>query len=94
MKPIRLSAHAASYQAKRGFTVAEVEEAIRTSPWGPAELGRLDCRKDLPFNQDWNGRRYATKQVRPVFVDEPKEICHRADQNQPPIRASKPATLR
>lgn len=74
MKPIRLSAHAASYIARRGFTLAEVEEAVRTGSWGPAELGRLDCRKDFAFNQDWNGKRYATKQVRPVFVDEPREI--------------------
>jgi hypothetical protein len=27
MKPIRLSAHAVSYLSRRGFTVAEVEEA-------------------------------------------------------------------
>ena len=30
--------------------------------------------KDFPFAADWNGRTYATKQVRPVFVDEPNEI--------------------
>lgn len=32
-KPIRLSAHAQGYINQRGFTVAEVEDAIRTSPW-------------------------------------------------------------
>jgi len=37
-------------------------------------LGRLDCRKDLPFGRDWNGKIYATKQVRPVFVEEAGEI--------------------
>jgi hypothetical protein len=74
MKPIRLSAHARSYLRTRGFTAAEVEEAIRTSPWQPAELGRLECRKDFPYGRDWNGKLYATKQVRPVFVDEAAEI--------------------
>ena len=74
MKPIRLTKHAGGYLGSRGFTVAEVAEAIRTSAWSPAELGRLDCRKDFPFDADWNGTRYATKQVRPVFVDEPDEI--------------------
>jgi hypothetical protein len=74
MKPIRLSKHALSYTMKRGFTTAEVEEAIRTCPWTPAELGRLECRKDYPFNSVWNGNRYATKQVRPVFVEEATEI--------------------
>jgi hypothetical protein len=39
-----------------------------------AELGRLDCRKDFPFGQNWNGKIYATRQVRPVFVDEAEEL--------------------
>ena len=74
MKPIRFSQHALRYVSKRGFAVVEVEDAIRTSPWGPAELGRLDCRKDFPYNKDWNGKVFATKQVRPVFVEEAGEI--------------------
>jgi hypothetical protein len=74
MKPIRLSEHALRYRSKRGFTVAEVEETIRTSPWMSAELGRLDCRKDFPYTKEWNGQVYATKQVRPIFVEEAGEI--------------------
>ena len=74
MKPVRLSAHALSYSAKRGFTVAEVEEAIQSCPWQPAELGRLECTKTSPFNREWNGKAYATKQVRPIFVEEANEI--------------------
>ncbi len=74
MKPVRLSKHAQDYTTSRGFTAAEVEEAIRTSPWGAAELWRLDCRKDFRYGQDWNGRAYATKQVRPVFVEKAEEV--------------------
>jgi hypothetical protein len=74
MKPIQVSNHALRYTSKRGFAVAEVEDAIRTSPWSTAELGRLDCRKDFPYGKDWNGKVYATKQVRPVFVEEAGEI--------------------
>ena len=70
MKPIRLSAHALNYAERRGFTVAEVEEAIRSGSWEDAELGRKECRMDFPFGREWNGRRYATKQVRPVFAEE------------------------
>jgi hypothetical protein len=44
MKPIRLTKHASGYLGSRGFTSAEVEDAIRTAAWGPTELGRLDCR--------------------------------------------------
>ena len=74
MKPIRLSAHALSYSSKRGFTVEEVEDAIRSCPWETAELGRRHCRKNFPFNKDWNGKVYATKQVRPIFAEEPDEL--------------------
>ena len=74
MKPIRLSDHALRYMSKRGFTVAEVEEAVRTSPWNCTELNRLDCRKDFPHGKEWNGKTYRTKQVRPVFVEEAAEV--------------------
>ncbi len=74
MKPIRLSAHALGYTRSRGFTVAEVEDVIRTAPWHSVNQGRLECRKDFPFGQLWNGRMYATKRVRPIFVDNPTEI--------------------
>ena len=60
--------------SKRGFTIAEVEEAIRTVQWQRTELGRLDCRKDFPSGKEWNGKLYATRQVRPVFVEEAAEI--------------------
>lgn len=60
--------------AVRGVSGLEVVEAIRTAPWEPAERGRLECRQNRPFGSDWNGKRYATKQVRPIFVDEPGEI--------------------
>ncbi len=74
MKAIRFSKHALGYIASRGFTVAEVKDALRTSPWNTAELGRLECRKDFAFGREWNGKVYLTKQVRPVFADETEEI--------------------
>jgi hypothetical protein len=74
MKPIRLSNHALRYIGKRGFTVAEIEDAIQTSPWTPTEWGRLDCRKNFSYGKEWNGKVYATKQVRPIFVEETEEI--------------------
>ena len=74
MKLIRLSKHALVYTDKRGFTLAEVEDAIRTSPWMPAELGRLHCRKNFPYGKEWSGKAYKTKQVRPIFVEDAGEI--------------------
>jgi hypothetical protein len=71
MKPIRFSAHALSYMAKRGFTVAEVEDT--NTDW-PVGTGRMECRKAFPFNREWNKKLYATKEVRPIFVEEADEI--------------------
>jgi len=62
------------YISKRGFTVAEVEDAIRTCAWKPADQGRRECRKNFPFGQDWNGTVYATKAVRPIFVETATEF--------------------
>jgi hypothetical protein len=73
-KPIRLSAHARGYLLRRGFTEAEVVDTIRTSPWRPAHSGRLQAAKEFPYNNLWNSTFYATKRVRPIFVDGPTEI--------------------
>lgn len=74
MKPIRLSFHARWNLSRRGAAEEEVVEAIRAARWRSAERGRLECRKDFAFNGTWNGKPYATKGVRPIFVDEPEEI--------------------
>ncbi|MBC8248142.1 MAG: hypothetical protein H8E90_00555 [Anaerolineales bacterium] len=74
MKPIRLSGHARDNLRYRGATEEEVKEAIRTAPWGPAELGRLECRKGFPYGREWNKKVYATKRVQPIFVEEADEI--------------------
>ncbi len=74
MKPIRLSLHAQAQIASRGTSEDEIEEAIRTAEWTPAELQRLECRKNFTFGKEWNGTMYATKQVRSIFVEEDEEI--------------------
>ncbi len=74
MKPIRLSEHAKEQLFFRGTTEEEVIETIRTSTWQPAELGRMECRKDFTFEKEWNKKYYKIKQVRPIFVEEDKEI--------------------
>jgi hypothetical protein len=74
IKPIRLSGHARQQLGFRGASEQEVIEAIRTTDWQPAELSRLECRKDLDFNQYWNNKYYSTKQIRPIFVEELDEI--------------------
>lgn len=73
-KPIRFSAHALGYTARRGFTAADVETVIRNGKWSLADDGRFQAHMDFPFNADWNGRFYATRQVKPVFVENDTEI--------------------
>ena len=73
-KPIKFTKHALSYAGRRGFNEDEVTSAIRTSAWEPADLGRLQCRKDFPFGKEWNRKIYEIKQVRPIFVEEDMEI--------------------
>ena len=73
-KPIRLSQHARLQLERRGTTEGEIGAAIRTAEWRTAELGRLECVREFRFNKSWNGKRYATKQVRPIFAEEPTEL--------------------
>jgi hypothetical protein len=74
MKPIRLSTHAQQQLLFRGCSEGEIIEAIRTGPWEPAELARLECRRNFTFHREWNGNWYTTKQIRPIFVEGPDEI--------------------
>ena len=52
MKPIILSGHAREQIDFRGTTEEEVIDIIRTSPWQPTELGRLECRKNFVFEKE------------------------------------------
>lgn len=74
MKPIRLSGHAKDQVVYRGTSEKEVIEAIRTSRWQPAGLDRHECKKDFAYDREWNNVHYKTKQVRPIFIEEEKEI--------------------
>ncbi|MCL5105564.1 MAG: hypothetical protein M1133_15830 [Armatimonadetes bacterium] len=73
-KAIRLSRHASDNAFHRGATEQEIGTCIRTARWEQAESDRLECRMNIPYNGDWNGKVYATKQVRPIFVEEKDEI--------------------
>jgi hypothetical protein len=73
-KPIYLSGHARQQMQFRGAGEQEVGEAIRSEDWQPSGNGRFECHKDFPFNSSWNKKVYATKQVRPIFVEEANEI--------------------
>jgi len=73
-KPIRLSIHAFEQLQYRGVSKEEVIEAIRTASWQYSKSGKLECRRNFEYNNEWNMKWYKTKQVRPIFVEEQEEI--------------------
>ena len=74
MKPICFSGHVRENMRFRGTTEEEIIKTIRTAGWESAMHGRLECRRDFTYEQEWNRKFYATKQVRPIFVEEANEI--------------------
>jgi hypothetical protein len=73
-KLIEFSNHARQIMVERGTAKEEIEDTIRTSPWLPARLGRLECEKVFPFATSWRGKFYRNKRVRPVFIELPTKI--------------------
>lgn len=71
---VELSEHARQQMGFRGCTESEIEQAIRTQDWKPAELGRLECRLTVPFQGEWNGKSYPNKTIRPIFVQEKDKV--------------------
>ena len=74
VKPILLSGHARDQLGYRGATEEEVAETIRTGPWEAAEQGRMEAKRDFAFDAVWNKKTYATKRVRPIFVEEQERV--------------------
>ena len=58
----------------RGATPQEVEAAIRSGERVPAKAGRQAYRKNFPFESEWKGRYYETRQVMPIVVEEAERI--------------------
>jgi len=74
VKPIVFSQHALDNTGDRGATQEEVEETIRLGERVPAKRGRAAFRKNFPFHSVWKGKRYETKQVMPIVVEEPETL--------------------
>ena len=55
---------------ERGASEAEVEATVQTGERIPARFGRTGFRRNFPFDGEWRGRSYATKQVEAYAVPE------------------------
>lgn len=74
MKPIRLRAHAAEQCMERGATEEEVKYAVEHGVQEPAKHGRRICRHNFQYDEEWQQRHYAIKQVAAVIVEAQDEI--------------------
>jgi hypothetical protein len=58
----------------RGATEGEVVAAIRAGNSEPGRKGRVILRKNSPYNDQWQGKRYAVKQVAAVVSEEAEQL--------------------
>lgn len=67
---VRLHPHARERMAERGATEDEVRAAVEQGEQFPARLGRTGFRRNFPFDSEWRGRHYRTRQVEAYAVRE------------------------
>lgn len=67
---VRLHPHAKSRLHERGATEEEVALTVKRGERFGAKYGRIGFRHNFPFNREWAGKRYATKQVEAYAVEE------------------------
>jgi hypothetical protein len=70
---VRLHPHAVERLPERGATEAEIQATVEQGERFPAKFGRTGFRRNFSFNQEWRGRRFATKQVEAYAVREGTE---------------------
>ena len=66
---VQLHPHAKERIGERGATEAEVIAAVREGERIPAKFGRTGFRRNFPFDGEWRGRRYATKQIEALSAE-------------------------
>ena len=67
---VRLHSHAKERGAERGATEEEIIVTVLEGERFPAKYGRIGFRRNFPFEAEWRGRSYRTKQVEAYAVEE------------------------
>ena len=67
---VRLHPHTRERMHERGATEEEIQATVAQGEQFPARFGRTGFRRNFPFNQEWRGRHYHTKQVEAYAVQE------------------------
>lgn len=66
--------HAKERIQERGTTEEEVIKTAETGERFPARFGRIGFRHNFPFNGLWKGKRYSTKQLEIIGVEEGENL--------------------
>jgi len=67
---VELHPHARQRMGERGTTEEEIAATVRRGERSSAKFGRTAFRRNFPFDAEWRGRRYATKQVEAYAIQE------------------------
>ena len=67
---VRLHPHARERLQERGATEEEIQATVAQGEQFPAKFGRTGFRRNFPFDQEWRGRHYRTKQIEAYAVQE------------------------
>ena len=67
---VRIHPHCRARMAERGATDAEVTATVEHGESCPAKFGRSGFRRNFPYDAQWRGRYYGTKQVEAIAVRE------------------------
>jgi hypothetical protein len=67
---VRIHPHARERIEERGATEDETASTVEYGERFPARFGRTGFRRNFPFNAEWHGRQYSTKQVEAYAVQE------------------------
>ena len=67
---VRFHPHAEERMEERGAMEKEVKATIEGGEQFPAKFGRTGFRRNFPFEGEWHGRRYSTKQLEAFAIRE------------------------
>ena len=67
---VRFHPHARERMGERGATEDEEKATVKQGEPFPAKFGRTGFRRNFPFDSEWRGKHYKTKQVEAYAVRE------------------------
>ncbi|MCD6334085.1 MAG: DUF4258 domain-containing protein [Candidatus Latescibacteria bacterium] len=67
---VRFHPHAKARLKERGATEEEVKATVTQGEQFPAKFGRVGFRRNFPFDEEWRGTYYRTKQIEAYAVRE------------------------